>query len=103
MYTRENSRPLVECRVRRLTRSGATSIPSDVDSATRPSSRSILSSSVPPLHVVERRVGGGGPAARPRPRRPRRGIAWRGIGLAPEPRQERAPAEPLDHLVHGRG
>src|SRR5205823_2787730 len=58
MYTRENSSPLVECSVRRLTRSGATSMPSDVDSATRSSRRSILSSSVPPLHVVERGTGG---------------------------------------------
>src|SRR5438034_4605055 len=58
MYTRENSRPLVECSVRRLTRSGATSIPSDVESATRSNRRSILSLSVPPLHVVERGSGG---------------------------------------------
>src|SRR6266571_5004437 len=54
MYTRENSKPLVECSVRRLMRSGATSIPSDVESATRSNRRSILSLSVPPLHVVER-------------------------------------------------
>src|SRR5205814_1086640 len=49
MYTRENSRPLVECRVRRLTRSGATSTPSDVESATRSGSLSMLSSSRPPF------------------------------------------------------
>src|SRR3989449_7964586 len=60
MYTRENSNPLVECSVRRLTRSGATSMPSDVDSATRSSRRSILSLSVPPLPMGERGSGGEG-------------------------------------------
>src|SRR5207237_1379822 len=65
MYTRENSNPLVECNVRRLTRSGATSMPSDVESATRSSSRSMLSSSVPPLHVVERGTGGEDPVEGP--------------------------------------
>src|SRR5713226_6375907 len=60
MYTLENSNPLVECRVRRLTRSGVTSMPSDVDKATRSSSWSMLSSSVPPRSMGERGSGGGG-------------------------------------------
>src|SRR5260370_35565570 len=60
MYTLENSNPLVECNVRRLTRSCVTSMPSDVDKATRSSSWSMLSSSVPPRSMRERGSGGGG-------------------------------------------
>src|ERR1700694_645190 len=79
MYTRENSSPLVECSVSRFTRSGATSMPSDVDSATRSSRRSMLAA----------RVADASPSI----------SALRRIRLGAQARHEGLASESLNHLI----